>query len=444
VLEPDQPIDQDTTNAPNHESRNGTDVSITLKQKLGFADLDVIAAYARDADREYYDADGSQIDLVNLRDIHQIGQQYSIETRLTSNKSDRFHWVIGAFGFAENDTFTGDVVLGSAITGGPQVPASELDHRSQTRSAAIFGEANYDVTDKLELTVGGRYTYDHKEFLGRNLLLPNPIVVNDSRNWPAFTPRGIIKYRFTPSIMAYVSASKGFRSGTWSVTASSPIPAQPETVWNYEAGLKTTFLDHRAEINIAAFKEDYKNKQEEILIAPGVTAVRNAASATIKGIELEYQLKPVPRVTISGNVAYLDARYGTYIGDPSDVPAGISYIYSGNRLPYAPHMTALVDAAYKLPVGEDHNLTFDATWQYRSRTYYSRENISIESAKAFSDFDFTLSWQQNPRLIISAFVTNATNERHPIQIEDFLNEGFGVPTQYNMPRMVGLRANFKY
>jgi iron complex outermembrane recepter protein len=444
VLEPHQPIDQDTTNSPSNESRNSSDVSITAKRKLSFADLDVIGAFVRSEDLENYDADGSQLDLVNLQAIHQVGRQYSLETRLTSNTTGRLHWMGGTFLFAEDDSFDGDVVVGSAVTGGAPLPISELDNNSKTRSASVFGEAGYDVTDALQVTVGGRYTYDHKAFIGRNLLDADPIAVDDAQSWPAFTPRAIIQYRFTPSVMSYVSASKGFRSGTWSVTASSPIPAKPETVWNYEAGLKADFFERRLEVDVAGFLEDYKNKQETILIAPGVTAVRNAASATIRGVELEYRARPTPRLSIAGNFSYLDATYGTYIGAPSDVPPGVSDIYSGNQLPYAPHVAALVDAAYNFPLNDGSKLIIDGSWHYRSRTFYSRENIDIESSAAFSDFDLSLSWQRDEHLTATAYVTNLTDERHPIQIEDFLNEGFGVPTQYNRPREAGLRLNFRY
>jgi iron complex outermembrane recepter protein len=444
VLEPNQPIDQDTTNSPSNETRNSSDVSIKLKQKMSFADLDVIGAYVQSEDLENYDADGSQLDLVSLDGIHQVGKQYSLETRLTSNTAGRLHWMGGTFLFAENDSFDGDVVVGSAVTGGAPLPISELDNNSTTRSASAFGELSYDLTDKLQITLGGRYTYDHKSFIGRNLLDADPIAVNDAQTWPAFTPRGIIQYRFTPSVMTYVSASKGFRSGTWSVTASSPIPAKPETVWNYEAGLKSDFFERRLEIDAAVFLEDYKNKQETILIAPGVTAVRNAASATIRGVELEYQARPVPRLSVSGNFSYLDATYGTYIGAPSDVPPGVSDVYSGNQLPYAPHVTALVDVAYSFALTDGSKLILDGSWQYRSRTFYSRENIDIESSNAFSDFDASLSWQRDEHLTVAGYVTNLTDERHPIQIEDFLNEGFGVPTQYNRPREAGIRLNFKF
>ena len=444
VLEPNQPIDQDTTNSPSNERRNSTDVSIIAKQKFSFADLDMIGAYVRSEDLENYDADGSQIDLVNLDGIHQIGKQYSLETRLTSNGTEALHWMGGTFLFAEDDTFNGNVVVGSAVTGGAPLPISKLDHNSKTRSASVFGEAGYDVTDKLQVTLGGRYTYDHKSFIGRNLLDANPIAVDDSQSWPAFTPRAILQYKFTPSVMGYASASKGFRSGTWSVTASSPIPAKPETVWNYEAGLKTSLFEHRVQVDIAAFVEDYKDKQETILIAPGVTAVRNAASAKIKGVELEYRAKPTAHLLLSGNLSYLDATYGTYIGAPSDVPPGVSDIYSGNQLPYAPHVTALADVAYTFPLTDGSQLILDGSWHYRSRTFYSRENIDIESSDSFNDFDLSLSWQRDEHLTTTAYVTNLSDERHPIQIEDFLNEGFGVPTQYNRPREVGIRLNFKY
>jgi iron complex outermembrane receptor protein len=444
VLEPTQPINVNTTNSPGGESRDSTDVSLSFKQRFAFADLDVIGAYVQDADKENLDADSTQIDLVSLRNIDQSGQQYSLEARLTSNNSTTFHWMTGVFLFGEDDLLTGDVVLGSAITGGAERPASELDNNSHTRSASFFTEGSYDITSKLEITLGGRVTDDQKTFVGRNLLFADPVLVDDTRNWAAFTPRAIVKYSFSHDLMAYLSASRGFRSGTWSVTASSPIPAKPEYVWNYEAGLKSTFLDGRARVDLSAFHEVYSNKQEEILIAPGVTAVRNAASATIDGVEAEYQFKVVPRLILSGSFSYLDARYGTYVGSPSDVSAGVSDVYTGHELPFAPKISSTVDLAYDISLPSGQHLILDGAWEYKSRDYFSRQNIDIESSDPFSDFNFNVSWVYDRHLTTTLYAKNAFDERHPVQVLDFLNEGFGAPAQYNLPAQFGIRVQYHY
>ena len=103
---------------------------------------------------------------------------------------------------------------------------------------------------------------------------------------------GLVRYTATGDAMAYVSAAKGFKSGGFNPSSVQPGRGfAPEWAWSYEAGVKTTFLHGRARMNVAAFDMRYTNLQVQTPIVIGVFDIRNAAAATIRGIEVESAMR---------------------------------------------------------------------------------------------------------------------------------------------------------
>src|SRR5690606_9956364 len=104
-------------------------------------------------------------------------------------------------------------------------------------------------------------------------------------------------------------------------------PFEPETVTDYEVGMKADFLDSRVRANLAAFTSDYKDAQREVfsLFPDGSTGslTTNAGAATINGFEADLTLLPLDNLTINATIAYLDASYDEFVdfsGDRSNEP----------------------------------------------------------------------------------------------------------------------------
>ncbi|PTB87702.1 hypothetical protein C9928_07435, partial [Pseudidiomarina aestuarii] len=191
-----------------------------------------------------------------------------------------------------------------------------------TKSTAVYGQINYDMTDNFSFTVGGRYTEDEKEadvlrqtFLGikflersgSGLLLATNSDFSAAEKWTHFSPHASMRYRITDDTMVYGSYSNGFKSGGIDMRADASLnpdavnPYDPEIVDTYEAGIKTEFWDDRIRLNAAWFLSNYSDMQVTVqrAVPAGVASqVLNAAEATVYGFEIE----AVAAVTDSLNV----------------------------------------------------------------------------------------------------------------------------------------------
>jgi iron complex outermembrane receptor protein len=126
-----------------------------------------------------------------------------------------------------------------------------------------------------------------------------------------------LNWQLTPATLLYVKTAQGFRGGGWNLRVITAPPFSPERARDFEIGLKSDFLNGRVRANLAAYKTDYSNKQESIIIPVGLTpqtVIQNAASATIKGLEGEFTVRPVTGLTLRSSVTYLHGKYDSFPG----------------------------------------------------------------------------------------------------------------------------------
>ena len=173
-------------------------------------------------------------------------------------------------------------------------------------------------------------------------------------------------------------------------------------------------------IDLAAFYYDYKDIQVRSNVSFGVTAVENAASAKIKGIEIGVTARPVSFLTFGANLAYLDARYGVFCqpisgGTPqgSDplCAAGIANRF-GNRLNQAPEWSGNMFASIELPAGDAGKVKANANFAWESNVYYSTSNIASVSSGGWHSLDARFGFEiaNGPELFV--FGKNLTNDRY--------------------------------
>jgi iron complex outermembrane recepter protein len=295
-------------------------------------------------------------------------EQTSFELRLTKGGDGPLRGTVGVYLWKSSY----DIHLRSYI--GFAAPGAVLDiaqfSRQDTDSKAVFAEFDYDVTDKLTLTLGGRYTEDKKYAEQRGLVdtravqaLPGlPQLDGDPHDkWNQFTPKLGAKYQMTDDAMAYFTYSKGYRSGGFNGRVATYVesvePYNEETVENFELGLKSEWLDNRLRFNGAVFLMKYDDRQEEIHLpdtSSGTgqkTVVANASTAEMKGVELELQAYPTDGISLRANLAYLDASYDEFEFDDDGNPATPLVDLSHLEFRRAPEWTGNVDATYEWNVG---------------------------------------------------------------------------------------------
>ncbi|MET0365796.1 MAG: TonB-dependent receptor [Sphingobium sp.] len=177
-----------------------------------------------------------------------------------------------------------------------------------TDSYAAFGQVGVHVADNITVSLGGRYTEDHKSLDA----VVNGTPVKRSDTFRDFLPKAGIDIQLTPAILLYGSYSEGFKAGGYNGLADTAqalaSPFEPQKVKAYEIGLKTEFLDHRARVNLSAFINDYSSIQQQLVTDSGAFLTQNYA-ATHKGLEAELSFRPVHELTLWTNATYNDGSY---------------------------------------------------------------------------------------------------------------------------------------
>jgi iron complex outermembrane recepter protein len=324
------------------------------------------------------DADVSELDLLVSR-IGEWQHQWSEELTV-SGRNRTFTWVAGFFVFDEFDH------QGVWVDQNASRTQVQLEPRVSAKSRAVFGETTIQLIPRLSGTVGLRYTREQKgiENTGGLYSLDAPMspvagstyAYADSIMHSAWTPRFAISMKLPHDAMTYVSATRGFKSGGFNPSSMQPGRGfAPEWAWNYEAGVKTTLMNGRARINVAAFQMDYTNLQVQTPIGVGVFDIRNAAEATIRGVEVESSSRVGGGVEGGGHLAWLAATYDRYsavgIG-------GVTGDVAGNRLNNAPEWSGRLWLEWTGNVGRSTRVTLTADANAQSTVFYTPFNDTIQ------------------------------------------------------------------
>ena len=322
----------------------------------------------------------------------------------------------------------------------------------QHSNAAVFAQLDYNLTERTRVSFGGRYTEEDKDF-SATLYYPYPLLsprYDLSDSWSNFGPKVGIDHRFSDNAMAYASYSVGFKSGGMNGRGGSPTalgPFDEETVDALEAGFKTDWLDGRLRANVALFWNEYDDLQRTIIrflpgeANPQETVTANAASTTIRGVEIELSMLPTPELQLDFSLGYNDASYDMFFGDLNG--DRIETDNSGIDLQYAPKLTAYGGVSYTLSVGNAGNLVLrgDVIHAGKQNTLATGDPRGVIGAYQIADA--SLTWQPaGGAYSVSFFVKNLFDE---IYASSFL-QGAQLFDAYALspPRRWGLTLGFDF
>ncbi|WP_020588575.1 TonB-dependent receptor [Desulfobacter curvatus] len=326
-----------------------------------------------------YDAGATVVDDYRA-DYGQDHGQWSQEIRFASPKNAKvFKWLVGAYYLDEDFdvSLIYDYRQGYPAYGLPPYKSAmitELD----TTNYAFFGQATYTLWEKLGLTAGLRYENDKKEFKANTYNSPDVMgtgttAVEDEKTLDVWLPKFAVDYRFTRDVMSYASVARGYTAGSFNDLDASVlgIPYDAEYSWNYEAGLKTAWLDNQLILNFSVFYIEWEDKQ--VFIHTGATNAffKNATEATNKGFELEALVRPVPGLELVGGVGYTDAEYGKWESGED---------YEGNKLEMAPEFSYNLAAQYRYTLSDSASLFCRLELQHVGDFYHDLDNERKESA----------------------------------------------------------------
>jgi iron complex outermembrane receptor protein len=344
-----------------------------------------------------------------------------------------------------------------------------IDDKLRTQSYAAFGNASYEIVPTVRLSAGLRYTKETKDYWRMTStfysVLPvfNATYVFDppKGKWSDWSPMASLDWQVTPNTMLYARAAKGFKSGGFNGRANSVAESteyDPETVWSYEAGFKTT-LASQLRLNGAIFDNEYKDFQARVsgLDTDPVTglpspklSVLNAGKMRIRGAELEAAWTPTPALLIDAQLGYLDAKYKRF-EDARFTAFGGSRAFQTPA--FAPKWTLRLGSQYAFDLGSVGWITVGAQTRYRSRQALAVDNTLVNSKTKIEGLfqdgywveDARIVWENaSKKLAFGLYGYNLTNKAYKTDAQEFSSVGNIRTVYYGSPRTITLRLTARY
>jgi iron complex outermembrane receptor protein len=406
---------------PNKNAGNVYGTSLTLTYDRTWGTLKSITAYRRLRVDSEFDPDGAPfavLDVFNDVDQSQVSQEFQAAG---TSFGTRLHWVGGLYYFRESAQDIQPVNFALEIFHG----AANLSYNNYVvnQNPALYGQATYGITRKLNLTLGARLAEDLVAAKREQVGYPVPTVqqplVSRAANWTSFLPRVGLDYQWTPKVMTYVSAAEGEKSGGYNGRASSIAEFtrfDPEKVWAYEVGLRSVWFDQRLRFNGTGYYSDYKGFQIQVnrSMTDPVTGlpvafsyVGNMPKATIKGGEFGLTTVPIANLLLSMGLGITDGKYVT-ISPGAPVSTSSQFVN-------APKYTFTAGAEQSATMRHAGQLTARVDYIHKSRIEYDYGNSSLVSQAPYGLLNAKVSWQMpESRLSFYSFGTNLTEAHYAV------------------------------
>lgn len=383
------------------------------------------------------DGDASELDL-DISGVHEIQHQVSEEVTVAYRDS-RLTWIAGLFLFGEADREPSFTFLP-----GPRLEF-RLEPDVEAEASAAFAQGTLSLTPRVALTVGLRYTHERKTIGNAGglytadapiTLLSDSYSYTDAISHNAWTPKFGVEVRPREHVLAYASATRGFKSGGFNATSTAAGRGyDPEWVWSYEGGVKTVVRGGRARLNITAFHTDYTDLQVQTPITTSVLDVSNAAAATIQGFEMEATMLLGDEVQAGGHLAWLDATYDRY---RAPGPGGVTSDVAGNRLTNSPAWSGRMWVDWTRAIGRASSLSLRADSTWKTTTFFTPFNDRVQRQRPLGLLDLSAEFKPTyRRWSIVVFGRNLTNEHYITGSNSALTAAIGG--RPGDPRQVGVQ-----
>ncbi len=447
---------------------------------------DALAGYAQ----YFYDNAGNQVNPNQYVIFEDRFSRQSHELRFASPAEERVRLIAGLFYQRQVHHIEQNYIIDN-IADAITVPGTESNiwltqQRRTDRDYAIFGEVAFDIFPQLTLTGGGRlYRYDNSliGFFGFSdgysgstgvaacfgpPMEPGSPCTNLQKSTAdtGFIHRLNLTYRFTDDHLVYATWSRGFRPGGINRRGTLP-PYGADFISNYELGFKTSWMNNRLRFNGAIYQLDWDNIQLSFLGANGLTEIRNAGNARIRGAEFDFFARPMDGLTLSLGAAYNDAEITEdfcLIANPqfdcTISPPGFTnelLAPAGTRLPITARFKGNARIRYEFPLGgmTGHAQLSASHEGRRTRDLRLFQRDIYGPLRAYSTVDVNFG-VENDRWSAEIFARNLFDERGALGSSIQCNEavcgdapgltaiGPKIYTFVTQPRTLGLRVGVRF
>ncbi len=399
----------------------------------------------------YIDIDASEFELGDVF-VGVDQDQFSQEFQFLFDNNSGFNAVLGAYYLKENvpshqEAYADDFLRYAGV---PLDFLRTIDDDLSTTSYALFAQGNWTLSDRWGMSAGIRYSKDKKDYdrttttysaLGP--FLEGTFAFQDSDSWDSVTPMLSVDYQVSDNSMMYASVSKGFKSGGFNGRANGAADVssfKPETVWTYEVGGKSQFLDNRLRVNYALFTSDYEDFQARVAEDISSFPVINAAELDISGAELEVTWLLSAATSIYSSVGYLNSEYKTFfdfrqpdLDRSDDIP------------PFSPDWTFRIGMNHAVYLDGGAVLRFGVNGNYTDDMYLSVDNQAALTQddywlfNAYAVYDFA-----NPAWSVSVGGKNLSDEVYKVDAQEFSSVGNIQTAYYGDPRTWYAALNYRF
>jgi iron complex outermembrane receptor protein len=360
-----------------------------------------------------------------------------------SGGSQTLNWFAGVSFYNEDldmDKYHVDYV--DTVFGLGALGSTRIENDSDNDSYGVYGDVTWNVSDKLALIGGLRWTYDEKDWCTNTLQddfgdagFPTDGKLCTDEDWDETTFRVVGQYNLSDDIMLFASVAEGYKGGGFNNSAAdtngdfvgdSIVDFDPETSMAYEVGLKSTALDGRLQLNGSVFYTDYEDFQIQTTTLEYGLQIANGGDAETLGLEAELNYSPMEGLVFMANYAYLDAEL-------------TSGVYDGNDMAYAPGNTFSLGANFNHQFLSG-SLNWFAVYSYSDDFYHEANNDNQEDSYGLLNARIAYTpTEGNWEFAIAG--DNLTDEEYAAFRWDF---GLGQNLHWGYQRLVRAEFNIKF
>ncbi len=378
----------------------------------------------------------------------------TFETRLSSQDEGRLTWLAGIWyedetgELREQDpvyTSTGINIFGHDFTNGEL--AFDVIQFNTANELAGYGEIGYHLTDDLKLSLGyrrSRVELDQGVIRGKGVFggwYQERIGADESVSENVNTYRINLEYTVNEDVVTFATISSGYRAGGYNAgglrTATSSYGS--DSLWNYEVGIRSSWFDQRLMANVFAYYLDWTDIQLSQWDGETLSGrTQNVGSAEVKGLETELRYLANDNFAVSLNYALIDSAFTeAYI----DGQTNAVIAEAGSRLPGSSKHTVALILDWRNSITPDADLFANSNYRYISGRR-SELGWGLPDLKGYQLLNFNVGVQHNSGVEVALFVENVFDKRvvfAPWIYGSELNAAI-----MNMPRVIGLRANYDF
>jgi iron complex outermembrane receptor protein len=394
-----------------------------------------------------FDLDGSAAPLIEAH-VNGPSHAFTHEWQLSpAQEQQRVDWLTGFF-YIDNTLGYDPLAVRVLVPGIGLVTQSNYGD-IHTHAIAGFGELTFKFDAGFSLTTGLRYSHEKKSFENAEVGLqdlPRTAYADQSHEWDNVSYRVVGKYSIGRS-MLYAKTETAFKSGTFNnYDPANAGPTKPEHITTYEIGVKHGFTSIPMRLSAAAFFNDYRDQQLQLLDASGTnTLYAVAPKSQTRGIDTSIDAKVGKHWTVNAGLEWLDAKYRRFTSDGILIanPAG-GYVVasnlgvSGNHLSRAPEYTANLGLAFEYPVRD--GALFGSGNYYRSgRIYWDPANLHAQ--EPFGVLNMRAGYRADAGWEISAWAKNLNDAQY---VTGLILTTLGANGQFAEPRTYGLTMRYDF